>query len=45
MQSIVVHDTEAEELKKLADEHDTSIAEIVGALLECFYDNNGKDYI
>jgi hypothetical protein len=33
MKSIVVYDTEANELEHLAEEHDTSIAEIVEALL------------
>lgn len=45
MTSVIVYDTEAKELEHLAEKHDTSIAEIVGAMLECFYDNDGEDYI
>ena len=45
MKSIVIYDTEADELEYLAEKHDTSIAEIVQALLECFYDNDGEDYV
>ena len=45
MTPIVIYDIEANELEHLAEKHDTSIAEIVQALLECFYDNDGKDYI
>ena len=45
MTNITVYDTEAKELEKLADKHDTTIAEIVGAMVECFYDNDGEDYV
>lgn len=45
MTSIVIYDTEANELEHLAEKHDTTVAEIVEALLECFYDNDGEDYV
>ena len=45
MSPIVIYDIEANELEYLAEKHDTSIAEIVQALLECFYENDGEEYI
>ena len=45
MKSIVVYDTEAKELERLADKHDTTVAEIVEAMLECFRENDGEDYV
>lgn len=45
MTSVVVYDAEANELEYLAEKHDTSIAEIVQALLECFYENDGEEYV
>lgn len=45
MTNILVYDVEAKELEKLAEENDTTVAEVVGAMVECFYDNNGKEYI
>jgi hypothetical protein len=45
MTNILIYDIEATEIEKLAEEHDTTVAEIVEAMVECFYDNNGKEYV
>lgn len=45
MTDILVYDTEAETIEKLAEKHDTTVAEIVGAMMECFYDNDGESYV
>ena len=43
MQNITVYDIEAEELERIADENDTTIAEVVEMLLE-YAEDMKKDY-
>ena len=45
MTNILVYDTEAETIEKLAEKYDTTVAEVVSAMVECFYDNAGEDYV
>ena len=45
MTDISVYDTEAKKIEEFAEKHDTTVAEVVGAMMECFYDNDGEEYI
>lgn len=45
MTRLEVYDTTYDKLDKLSDEHDVTIPELISAMLECFEDNDGKDYL
>lgn len=40
MQNLYVYDIEAEDINKVADENDVSVAEVVEALMEAVKDND-----
>ena len=45
MTSVLVYDTTGAVLEDIAIRHDVPIAEVIEAMLECFSDNNGEEYL
>lgn len=45
MKSISIYDIDAENIEKFADENGITVAELVEAMVQCFAENGGADYL
>lgn len=45
MKNISIYDIDAENIEKFADENGITVAELVEAMVQCFAENGGSDYL